>query len=612
MKFDKRYIFAASLVLAMGLGAYGCSDSDSDDDGGTTTECKGDHKVKNGDKCECESGYKLDGDNCVEDNSGSTDPVKCEGDHKVKNGDKCECESGYKLDGDNCVEDDSGSTEPDKCEGDHKVKNGDKCECESGYKLDGDNCVEDGEDNNKCGENQYFDEDFGECKDNVPVSANCNDGTVQEDEVCDNKDNHLLFKEGYGTCNDWAKENSMPEGEYTGAPACGNTCTRLKKGTCKLEGDTCGNGVIDTDKGEICDIGANANDSKDDLLADGVTCESALGSGEWVEGGKPACPADCKAKTYGNGTCVVKGENDTLGILSCKATITVADQKATGSAEVVAKDDKKVTGAIICAPLSSTLDSIVKNATLDEASVKAGSYDASKADAGKYGCFYVVKAEGQENVVFCSADGSVSSLSTSKTVEDVKLAEIEVGSSVAADVIAKWTFASVNEASLATDIVAGLKAEEGSAKDTLILSWLYVGEKNKNGNDKISVVLTQDAGGTKTALQIKPSAAGDFANTQTKDTNSHLIISDLSSYTLTKVEMTAKYGSKGGKVYITSDNGSAESIVETINISNSNKFDPYSTTKTIPADTKNLHFYGDNESAQAISIDDLSLVGSAK
>ncbi|GEM_PF-5514295 len=609
MKFDKRYIFAASLVLAMGLGAYGCSDSDSDDDGGTTTECKGDHKVKNGDKCECESGYKLDGDNCVEDNSGSTEPIKCEGDHKVKNGDKCECESGYKLDGDNCVEDDSGSTEPDKCEGDHKVKNGDKCECESGYKLDGDNCVEDGEDNNKCGENQYFDEDFGECKDNVPVSANCNDGTVQEDEVCDNKDNHLLFKEGYGTCNDWAKENSMPEGEYTGAPACGNTCTRLKKGTCKLEGDTCGNGVIDTDKGEICDIGANANDSKDDLLADGVTCESALGSGEWVEGGKPACPADCKAKTYGNGTCVIKGENDTHGILSCKATITVSDQKATGSAEISAKDDKATKGAIVCALKSAKLDSIVKNATLDDVS-KAEFDGSSITDAGEYGCFFYVQAEGQSSGVFCSADGAVKPLSEVNTVADVALADFKVESSVAADTLAKWTFTSYNNTkddpkNIATVLPTGIAADEGSVS-TIKLTWIPVGDNGK----AINIKMTADSSGTNalTAIQLNTNGQdGKYGDTQKAAESSHLSISDLSDYAISNLKLNAKY--EASKLYVTEIASDAENLIKTLDLTKD--YTVYDVTG-FTAGAKEINIYEDNTSKKAPSIDDIELVGKKK
>ena len=450
---------------------------------------------------------------------------------------------------------------------------------------------------------QEFDE--ANCKCNTVKSETCNDGVLDDNEICDVKDNNLLKKDDKFTCQFWfdANKEQMKEGvtlveDAEAAPKCGEGCTSLKKGDCRTSADVlCGNGQID--EGEVCDPGI---DGKSITFKKTDASCTDFAPGEYEDGGVPGCAKDCNG--YAEGTCVGKGNaTGSNGILSCKATLSEADKKITGSVEASAAEEKAVTGKVICALKTSKLDAIVKNAELGE--IGAVDYDGSSLkEGGEYGCFYYVKAEGNSNGAFCSADGSVKKLSEVDTVADVTLVGFTVESQVASGVLAKWAFSDEN-VKLNEVLPEGLAAEDGSAKDALSLKWVAVGD---DGSD-IQVKRTAENSDTHalTALQLTTSGAeGKYGATQKAEESSHLAISGLTGYSVSSLKMTVKY--EDAKVYVTQVASEAETVVKELSLGKDYSLEEVT---GFAADASAINLYFDNGSKKAFAMDDLTIEGAA-
>ena len=480
----------------------------------------------------------------------------------------------------------------------------------------GDDDKKDDEDNKTCTvtkesceqQNKDFDKDKCECK-AKEQSDDCGNGKLDEGEVCDKVDNEVKFAEGKGTCQLWYEENKEQESSQLvddpeAKPGCSSDCKAHSMGTCKTEAAVlCGNGKIDD--GEVCDIGLDGQAKTEDDVVTGKTCKDYDAEVSW-KSGDPSCAKDCKG--FGKGTCVeADAVEDVNGIVSCTATITVAENKATGNANVVTSDGKSVSGAIVCGSLNAGLAPLISKLELSAAAEGKHSGEVSLADfkdKGNYGCFYYVKAADQENGVFCSADGTVTS-DTSKTVDDIKVATFDVAGEVTEGTLATWTFNDYNiqsdKTKIAEDMKTGLVPEDGTGSDIKLL-W--------NAVDGVDVSVTLTKATTTTALQIKnaDTTNGNWAATQTKDTNSSLVI-DIANYVVSKVAMTASYGKAGGKVYITGETASSESVIKELELTGS--YMPYE-IDSIADDVVKLHLYGSNGNGSAINIDDITVMGAAK
>jgi hypothetical protein len=493
----------------------------------------------------------------------------------------------------------------ESCEKDGKDFDKDKCECKAKAeecKVTKESCEKDGKE---------FDAE--NCRCNTVKAETCGNNKLDEGEICDTVDGEVKFADGKGTCQLWYDENKDKEtaplvDDPEAKPGCASGCTAHSMGSCKTEAKVlCGNGQIDD--GEVCDIGIDGQAKTDDDVVTGKTCNDYQ-EGNWKEGGKPSCAKDCKSLGggFGDTKCVSADVVEEVnGIVSCEASITIAEDKATGNAEVVAKDGKSVSGAIVCGSLNAGLAPLISKLELSAATDGKHSSEISIADfkdKGNYGCFYYVKAADQDNGVFCSTDGTVTS-NTEKTVDDIKLVTFDVAGEVTEGTLATWTFNNYNiqsdKTKIAEDMKTGLVPEEGTGSDIKLL-WNEV-----TGVD-VSVSLTKAT--TTTALQIKnaDTTNGNWAATQTKDTNPSLVI-DVANYVISKVAMTASYGKNGGKVYITGETASSESVIKELDLTGS--YAQYE-IDSIASDVVKVHLYGSNGNGSAINIDDITLVGAAK
>lgn len=556
MKLDKRFVLAAALVMGIGFGVSACG---GDDDGDS------DAKKAIGEACEanddCETG------NCSEKVcAAKAEEKKCEktadscnAETETWNEKDCKCdpkssEKTCELKAEDCSADAHQELDSEKC----------ACACVSGY--------------------HFNNADTPVCEEDIVASENCNDGTVDADEVCDSKDGNIQFKEDYGTCVNYFKENgeTVTAEAVTGTPSCGNTCKTLAKGTCAKVDDTCGNGKLDD--GEFCDA-VGEGDSKVVKFADdaAATCENA-NQGKF---GKPGCNVTCDG--YSKGTCS-ETEADT-----CKAEVAYDEATHKASATVTASNADTKT-AIVCASKTANLAALIDN--INE---ESSEFDTSNLkDAGDYVC-YVVYLD-KETKSLCSKDGAIIKLSDA-TAENAAIVSFKVESSISSETIAKWTFASATKDTIAEQLKEGIAADEGDKEHTKLS---YV----DNGKTGITITLTADNAGANalTALQVKVDSDGKLGNTQTEDDSAHISIGDLGMYTITGLKMTAKY--EGGKIYVTAVDGSSEVIVKTIEDMTSSYAEK--SVSGFASDIAKINIYGDDTVKKAMAIDDVAIEGAAK
>lgn len=615
MKLDKRFILAASLVMGIGLGVSACGGDDGDDD-----ELKA-----NGEVCsaasECKSGNCAEG-KCAEKTTEPTCNKTCGENAHVTTACECECNVGFKLDGEACVVDEENKCEKTEadCNADTETWNKAECKCDpkqaDGCTKSADDCNEDqvwNEDECKCdpknvcnlacaGENQeadteackckcksgFYDENKGEdgkevsCKPVQEKPETCGNKAWDEGEVCDIDENGTaVFKAGEEkSCDDWAAENNLTS-KYEGAPGCNVTCQALAQGSCKS--DSCGNGSVDGDeKCETIDGKAYVSDGKGGKRE--ATCADWEGGNENMTGA-PTCNNKCSG--IGKGSC--------SGVDTCKAEVAYDEASHKATATVTASNSDAKT-AIVCASKTAGLEALVNNKDLAEGK----EFDTSKlTDAGDYVCYVIYMGDTRS---LCSKDGTIIKLSDA-TVDNAGLASFTVASEVTADTIAKWTFASATKATIAEQVKAGVAADEGD-KEKVKLSYV------DNGKEGITVTLTADNGGNNalTALQIKVAAAGKLGDTQKEDESAHISIGNLDTYTVTGLKMTARY--EGGKIYVTAVDGTSEVIVKTID--DMTKDYAEKTVNGFAAGVSKINIYGDNSVAKAMSIDDVTIEGAAK
>ena len=245
-----------ALFVAFGLACSGGSQTGSDTEGGTGTTgaTAGDCPV-GAEGCPCASGQMCLGElSCVD---GTCQIGRC-GDGVVQAGEGCDngndnaddavcksdctpqvCGDGFVGPGEGC---DDGNDVPD-----------DGCTNDCVLATCGDGMVQPGE---PCDDGNDVDDDA--CTNNCTLPA-CGDGIVQDGEECDdgNGDNGDACVAGCkaATCGDgflWEGTEECDDGNDVPDDGCSNTCT--------LPPPECGDGVVQPEAGEECDLGAAGND----------------------------------------------------------------------------------------------------------------------------------------------------------------------------------------------------------------------------------------------------------------------------------------------------------------------------------------------------------------
>ncbi len=601
MKFDKRFVLAAALLTGLGFSTIACSDDDDDKGKKEETKCEltaascTDEQTWNEKDCKCDpkqastcekaesdctDGKKLDKDKCecVEDKGGEECTLECKADdHKKLDSDKCECvcDTGYKA-GENadaaCVVDEEGGDE--KCKGEHEVADGDTCKCETGY--------------------HYNKAETPVCEEDITESEKCNDGTVDDDEVCDNKDGVVSFKEGYGSCVDYYKENSIEVSadNVSGTPSCGNTCKTLAEGSCKRLDDPCGNNVLD--EGEFCDTVDGVVKFADEAAA---TCSNANMGAE----GKPGCNAKCDG--YSKGDCHEAGEvvDGVNGVAKCGSNLAISESSATAKVTytlMTSDASKAVKAGIVCSSSSATIDADVVGATLVEAA--DGSVDLtadlSKLTAGEYVCYIAVKVGDNGAVVCPLAEGKPAKASG----EANKLEGSTVSYSVAAssEILAVW-----NDFS-ASDMNTKLTSEAGMAPNGGSLTSASLRFVAKEGTD-FNIKKGQSADGSSVKALIIGGKSVDkgWATEEalTTDTNSYLVINGLEN--ASNISVTATEAG-GHMVVMAGDN----KLIDHSEAKASGAW-PETATKSadIPTGTTSLTIYAYGVGAGNLIIDNITI-----
>ena len=395
-------------------------------------------------------------------------------------------------------------------------------------------------------------------------------------------------------------------GLAVGMAACGGDDNKGNDNNNNEEGESkCGNGVIDEDAEEICDIGLDKTQhSDDDVVANDATCEmyAATSSNDkdktgWE--GKPRCAKDCKGLS--KGTCVSAEEREAQnnegvnGILKCGSTLAVSYERKDATAGISyvmgsTTPDSNVKAAIICSAATARIDASV--ATTDfvasgESGVVSLSLELASLPAGSYVCYVALKA-GDNGAVVCPltegtpvrASGAIADLGIAATVDYT--VEAQEG------VIAEWNNFNITDMKTVITSEAGIVAQAGS--DTAAsLKFVLVNA----GETDVNVKQGQNAAGDPNALQFGPNGGSGkpgFAHEKNlkADENSHFIISSNNMGGKT-IKVVAKTGDRNG------NNIAKLSVVagETEIISEFSSAAEYSaaTSDTIPAGTTSLYLY---------------------
>ncbi|MBQ1267545.1 MAG: DUF4215 domain-containing protein [Proteobacteria bacterium] len=222
-----------------------CDDGNNVDGDGCSSTCQIESVIVDDPVCgngtkendeECDDGNKKDGDGCSSSCKNEVGPF-C-GDGKVTAGEQCD--DGNNVDGDGC----SSTCQTEKpvpvC-GNDIVEDGEVCDGESGLPT---SCSawkptvqwKDGTLKPSCEQCQIV---AGACS-----AVTCGNGVIDEGETCDPK------KASAFTCSDFDNTKTWK----SGSPVCSSDSCALEQGTCKVE--TCGNGTLETEEGEQCEIGS--------------------------------------------------------------------------------------------------------------------------------------------------------------------------------------------------------------------------------------------------------------------------------------------------------------------------------------------------------------------
>lgn len=368
----------------------------------------------------------------------------------------------------------------------------------------------------------------------------------------------------------------------------------------------CGNGVIDADADEICDIGEDKQrNTADDVMGNDLTCEmyantSSADKDKTGWEGKPGCSNDCKALSKGG--CISAEEREAQagegvnGILKCGSSLVVSSENESATANVSytmgsTTPDSNVKAAIICTASNAKIDASVATTdfvTQGESGGVALSFELSSLVAGNYVCYVALKA-GDKGAVVCpitegtpvKASGAIADLSIAATVNYTVAAQ--------EGVIAEWNDFSnskLNEVIVADE---GILAQAGS--DTAAsLKFVLV---NAVMNQDVNVKQGNNAANKPNALQFGPNGGSSkpgFAHEKNlqADENSHFIISSKNMGGKT-IKIVAKTGNRSG------DNIAKFSVVagETEIISEFSSAADYSeaTSDAIPAGTTSLYLY---------------------
>ena len=370
----------------------------------------------------------------------------------------------------------------------------------------------------------------GTCK---AVVAGCGDGTIGDGEICDG--NNL----GDLTCLDVSGND--PQGNYSGKPACNATCDGLTAGTCKV--NLCGNGIIDTNEGEICD-----EKDGEAIFVGSASCEAYFAQSSYSdytikEGGKPGCTKDCKK--YSRGTCALAAQA-MFGVEQCLFESLEVDsdaQSVTVYGRVVPKEgitQNMVHGKVACGDRN-------RNPTYEWGTVAADVVDCADCAEGEYQLkaefSYALKSPGDYDCVFQTDvdDGTASTEYLNCPIEmGVPVPQTYADASIIRsynvpprdfdkDVIAFWGFdgfakndrakvvtasegeyAAVSTIRLSTDKEMEMMTKSGDSSDAMASSlsgWSYEDELD-TATAKHFVITTKTAGFSNVAMQFTIAGSG--------------------------------------------------------------------------------------------------------
>ena len=424
MTFDRRFIFAATLIA--GLATYACSDDDDD------------AKLANGEKCtanaECTSDYcDPTAKKCAAKPAATDECTKDEDCKDVEGKPVCNTET-KKCE---AAPVDPGCSKNEDC------KDAEKPVCDliskeciaSGAECATDNDCKDGDTYGWC--NPLV----RRCQAKPEKATTCGDNAVSTGELCD-KDSGgkaiFAYPEAatclaYLTLEGTIDVSGMTDADFEGqVPSCSSDCLGYSKGSCVVP--TCGNGTVDDT--ETCDV----IDGKTYLTGDDgnprlATCEDwdKKASG-WY--GSPKCNDKCTG--IRQGSCVDPNNlKPVASIQSCIADLSVSDDGVvSGTATVTLAEGAafdNVKGNIICETTTTTthmgslLNKVYKdfiNADNSDGIVLTVSTDKTTTDGNKfvpdttYACVVFVAnidAENsnlQSNGAICTPSGEARSANT--------------------------------------------------------------------------------------------------------------------------------------------------------------------------------------------------------
>lgn len=360
--------------------------------------------------------------------------------------------------------------------------------------------------------------------------------------------------------------------------------------------ELCGNGEIDADAGEVCDIGVDKiQHNGDDVMPNDATCEmygeaSSSDKGKTWVSGAPACAKDCKG--FAKGTCQSKDEQEqeesegVNGILKCGSDLAVSDNGATAQVTYEMGSttaDSGVKAAIVCSAPTAKIDAAIQSVQyVDAAEGSAQVSISAPTQPGDYACYVIVKA-GDKGAVVCPLENGTPARAAGN-ISDITGSTKDYTVAAAEGVIATWNNFSDNNIATILTSEAGMLSQAGS---DAAASLKFVMANSTVVDDYIIGSGQAAAGGSViTALKIgNKKVDTGFAQTKTTtaDANSHLVISSDNMAGKT-IKVVAKTGKQGGKYSVVA--GTTEIIED---FASAEAFE--TATGTIPAETTTLYLY---------------------
>ena len=368
--------------------------------------------------------------------------------------------------------------------------------------------------------------------------------------------------------------------------------------------ELCGNGVIDADAEEVCDIGVDKiQHNADDVMPKDATCEmygeaSSSDKGKTWVSGAPACAKDCKG--FAKGTCQSKDEQEqeesegVNGILKCGSDLEVTPNGATAQVSYEMGSttaDSGVKAAIVCSAKTATIDADVNSAQyVDAAQGSAQVGLSAPTKPGDYICYVIVKA-GDKGAVVCPLENGTPA-KASGVISDIESFTKGYKVEAAEGVVATWHNFSDGKIDEILISDAGMLSQVGSEDAAASLKFVMVNSVAKD----YTIAKGKAASGEITALNIgNKKVDKGFAQTKTTtaDANSHLVISSANMAGKT-IKIVAKTGIYSGKYSVVA--GETEIIKEfTSEIQKNGEGKDEAlfgeATGLIPAETTTLYLY---------------------